>query len=111
MCNGNWGCGCNRNRRTEAIRDTREFVTIRRSCKDHGCHDDHSRGMSHGMMNESERMEMRDNGRRRNTMMNNNTSVSPSSVSPTSSFCQRQLEAARNSCIVNPLTIFNRCNR
>ena len=84
-----WGfCGgCNR-RRTEPVRDDREWVTVRKPCnrnndEDCDCHRDRDRD--------------RDRDR--------NNAVSPSS------FCERQLRAAENSCIANPRTNFSGCRR
>ncbi|WP_129688770.1 hypothetical protein [Gottfriedia acidiceleris] len=115
-----WGfCGCNRRREREEVspaRDMREFVEVRKPCKD--CHKEDDRVMAE-MMNEMKEMqemnevepamtERRGCGCGRNRRRsNNNTMVSPAETS----FCQRQLEAARNGCIVNPLTNFSRCTR
>jgi len=78
-----WGfCGGCNHRRTEPVRDDREWVTVRKPCnrkndEDCGCHKDRER----------------------------NDSVSPSS------FCERQLRAAEDSCIANPRTNFSGCRR
>lgn len=78
-----WGfCGCCNHRRTEPIRDDREWVSVRKPCKrkcddDCGCHQDRDC----------------------------NDYVSPSS------FCERQLRAAEDSCVANPFSNFSRCRR
>lgn len=91
-----WGfCGCN-HRRTEPVRDrdTREWVSVRKPCnkkedkdKDKDCCCDKDRDKD------------RDRDRDRNN------SVSPSS------FCERQLRAAEESCIANPRSNFSGCRR
>ncbi|PEJ48529.1 MULTISPECIES: hypothetical protein [unclassified Bacillus (in: firmicutes)] len=106
-----WGfCGCNRREEREEVspvRDMREFVEVRRPCCE--CKED-DRVMEVRMeemkevepaMNERKGCGCRKNRRR----SNNNSMVSPAE----SSFCQRQLDAARNGCVVNPLTNFSRC--
>ena len=113
-----WGfCGCNRRReeREEVSpeRDMREFVEVRRPCKKE--EEEHEMVMAERMevkmeeMNEVEPVmtERRGCGCKKNRRRsNNNSMVSPAETS----FCQRQLEAARNGCVANPLTNFNRCN-
>ncbi|MEE6451936.1 hypothetical protein RAH41_15280 [Gottfriedia acidiceleris] len=122
------------------VRDMREFVEVRRPCNECDCHrnNDHHRVMSESMHNDngrfmsenmhnshSNRNENRNDSRNENrnenrNMSNNrrggcrrnrNRNMNNSMVSPaTSSFCETQLEAARNSCVANPFTAFNRCN-
>ncbi|MFB7141890.1 hypothetical protein ACFCYN_19740 [Gottfriedia sp. NPDC056225] len=94
-----WGfCGCNRREEREEVspaRDMREFVEVRRPC----CECKEERVMAEN----TENNRRRGCGCKRNRR---NNMVSPAE----SSFCQTQLEAARNGCVVNPLTNFSRCN-
>ncbi|PGS47007.1 hypothetical protein [Bacillus sp. AFS041924] len=104
-----WGfCGCNRRREREEVspvRDMREFVEVRKACKKE---EEHEVVMAETVEEVKPAMtESRSCGCNKRKRSNNNSMVSPAE----SSFCERQLEAARSGCVVNPFTAFNRCNR
>ncbi|PGL69921.1 hypothetical protein [Bacillus sp. AFS055030] len=100
-----WGfCGCNRRRvereEVSPARDTREWVEVRKPCNE--CKGERVMAEVEPAMTERKSC-----GCGRNRRSNNNTMVSPAE----SNFCERQLEAVRNGCVVNPFTNFSRCNR
>ncbi|WP_088041992.1 hypothetical protein [Bacillus sp. EAC] len=109
-----WGfCGCNRRREERRedrreVRDTREWTSVRKSCN--SCHEDDGRVFGESMNNDMND-NMNDNMNTRNRGGGCRRNRNSNMVSPSSSFCNTQLEAARSSCHANPLTNFSGCER